>query len=342
MSKYDDFISELKNETENQQIPDLKQSIKVNYLNQERPVKNNKKSLKKLIYAFTMVIVIALVIIIPFTNKSTNKTDKNYKPNMPTTINDTYAFELLSATNIILNNSDTLVNLTTREVLEEIANKVHKEYMAIRQMLYSDKTSYEIRKSTNENYTDEMIIKLFYDNFDLEYKVYYNKTLKEIDDDEELYDLNGIIIIDGKTYEVIGETEKEEDEIETKLKIILDNKTYFIIEEEYEEDEKEFVYAYYQNNKLIQRNTLSIETEKGETEIVIEQVGIETGELKIKNKNNKIEIKVEYPNYEGKIQVVDDGESMKYTFIKEKEIVEIKIIQKISNITNKNDFLIVY
>lgn len=343
MSKYDDFINELKEESLKQEIPDLKQSIKVKYLNQDT---SNKKvrhfNLTKLAYAFMIVVIIGIISIFPLKNKHNEKPKNDYVPNMPTTVSDTYAFELVAATNIIITSEDAFKNLATREVLEEVTDKVHKEYMAIRQMLYSDKTSYEIKASTNENYTDEMIIKLKYNNFDLECKVYYNKVLKEIDDDEELYDLNGIIIINGENYEVIGETEKEEDETETKLKIIMSDNHYFVIEEEYEEDEKEFVYAHYQNNRLIQKNTLSIETENGETEIVIEQKGVENGKLKLKNKNNTIEITVNYDNYKGKIKAIDDGEVIKYTFTNENETIEIKIIKKILNITNKNDKLIVY
>lgn len=343
MSKYDDFINELKEESLKQEIPDLKQTIKVKYLNQDTSNRKVKHfNITKLAYAFMIVVVIGIISIFPLKDKSNEKPNNNYIPNMPTTVSDTYAFELVAATNIIINNNDTFKNLATREVLENIANIVHKEYMAIRQMLYSDKTSYEIIASTDDSYTDEMIIKLTYDNFDLECKVYYNKVLKEIDDDEEVYDINGIIIINGETYQVVGETEKETDETETKLKIIMNDNNYFIIEEEYEEDEKEFVYAYYVNNKLIQRNTLSIEKENGEIEIVIEQKGLENGELKIKNKNNTIEIEADYPDYKGNIKVVDNGETIKYTFQKEKETIEIKIIKKILNITNKNDKLIVY
>ena len=51
--------------------------------------------------------------------------------------------------------------------------------------LNGEKINYSVTKSTKEGYTDQMTITTLYsDSFDLQYTIYFNKTLVEIDDDE--------------------------------------------------------------------------------------------------------------------------------------------------------------
>ncbi len=106
------------------------------------------------------------------------------------------------------------------------------------------------------DYTYQMMINsIFNDSFDLQYTIYYNKILIGKDDEEEIYNIDGIIIINNKEYPVIGKTEIDDDETSTMVKIIIDSdsSTYFIIEQEKEEDENEFVYRRYINNEIVKR-----------------------------------------------------------------------------------------
>ncbi len=344
MSKYDDFLNNLKQETESIQVPDLKREIKLKY--QPKPKKQRISPMFwKFSYAFCALVLIIGIVSLRLNKNETTKPTDNYTPNVPTTVNDTYAFEIMTATNIIFTtNESTMLNLDKdyQADLNSIAKKLHRQYVSIHQFIYNDKSSYEVIPSTKEGYTDEMIIKIQYSNFDLQCSLYFNKTLKEIDDEEEVYDLDGIMIISGKTYQVVGETEIENDELETKIKVMLDENNYFIIEQEQEADEQEFIYTAYQNGKKVKENSLSVEKEDDETKIVIEEKGDINEKVTIKIENNQIEADVDYQDYSGKVIITDVNNVVNYYFVDEKETVSVELIKKIYNFTNKNDNLFVY
>ena len=100
--------------------------------------------------------------------------------------------------------------------------------------------------------------------------VVYTAAIHE--DNEELFNIEGIITIDNKTYQVFGEIESEEDEIETKIKVVTGENEYFVIEQEKEVDEEEFVYTSYINNKKQNEYSISYEVEDNEIEIKIEML----------------------------------------------------------------------
>lgn len=343
MSKYEKFIDDLKEETDNQEIPNFANTIKIQYLQEKLKRNTNKKIFNKLIYVYLSLIILCIIICIPlFSQKIKEKPNIKYSPILFNTVSDTYAFELGVVANIMMNKEETMQNLANNVDLDVAANQLHNEYTTIRQLIYQDKSSYEIKQSTNINYEEEMIVRIAYNSFDLECIIYYNKTLKEIDDDEEIYDIDGIVVINNKEYEVVGETEKEKSETKTKLKIILTENNYFIIEEEYEDGEQEFIYKNYENNQLIQKSKLEIEVENKEIEIVITEKGKINGKIIIKWENNQLMATVEYDNYKGKIIIEDEKEEIKYTFVKEKTTIKLKIIKKILNNSNKITDYFVY
>ena len=160
------------------------------------------------------------------------------------------------------------------------------------------------------------------------YTIYFNKSFIEKDDDEEIYNLNGIIIINNINYEIIGETVVEEDEVETKIKVLINETEYFIIEQEKEDDEEEFVYKTYVNNKLTKEVVISYEIENKDIEIKLElNTSSRNEEIKAKYKNNELILKVEFNDYEGKIKVIDSIDSISYYFINEKVTINKKIIK---------------
>ncbi len=349
MSKYDDFLNNLKQETDNMQVPDLKREIKLKY--EPKPKKRRISPMFwKFSYAFCALVLIIGIFSLRLNKNETTKPTDNYTPNIPTTVNDTYAFEIMTATNIIFtSNESTMVNIAMLNTsssyqadLNSVAQKLHKQYLSIHQILYNDRSSYEVRTSTKEGYTDEMIIKIQYSNFDLQCSLYFNKTLKEIDEEEEVYDLDGIMIISGQTYQVIGETEIENDELETKIKVMIDQNNYFIIEQEQETGEQEFLYTAFKDGRKVQENSLSIEKEGNETQIVIEEKGESKEKITIEIENNQIEAKVEYQDYNGMVIIKDVNNVVNYYFVSEKETISIELIKKIYNFTNKNDNLFVY
>ncbi len=343
MIKYDEFVSKLKKETNETEIVDLTKEIKMRYRSHE----TKKPHFKRLSYTFMGAFVLLLIICISVFVVKGKDTTKPLTPSyyVPQTVNETYAFELLAAANFLFSSDTTTTQplsflAVSKENLNEISNKINKHYLTIQNLLNGEKINYFVTKSTKEGYTDQMTINSLYsDSFDLQYTIYFNKTLVEIDGDEEIYNLDGIIVIDNEEYQIKGETEIEDDETSTKIKVITSQNSYFIIEQEVEEDEKEFVYKKYQNNKIIKEYALSHEIENDEVEVKIEIM--ENGkeeEIKAKLENGKITLKVEFENYEGMVEVTVIKDEINYYFVNEKTNIVINIIKnkKNLNFTNKS------
>ena len=243
-----------------------------------------------------------------FIKISIDPTHEPKKPIIASSIEDAYAFEMMTAANYLY--TDATTNLRRRQRnndLNNICDKINRFYLTINQLLRKEKIEYKITNSDNDMYENKMVINSFFnDNFDLYYTIYFNKSFIEKDDDEEIYNLNGIIIINNINYEIIGETVVEEDEVETKIKVLINETEYFIIEQEKEDDEEEFVYKTYVNNKLTKEVVISYEIENKDIEIKLElNTSSRNEEIKAKYKNNELILKVEFNDYEGKIKVID-------------------------------------
>lgn len=346
MSKYEKFISDLKEEVNNMEVVDQKTQIKNRYLNQSK--KPNLKIFKLLFTSMTFAIVL-IVCILAISRNHTSPVIKPEKPVIASSIDESYAFELMAASNVLyssdLDNLSTLsfMRLKTSNITLASEN-LHTHYLTMRQLLYNSKVDFEIKVSDKAGYDYKMIINPYLnEGLSLQYTLYFNKTLKEIDDDEEVYDITGIVILDSVEYQVIGTTEIEEDELETTIKVLLENNHYFVIEQEKEEDEYEYVYKEYLNNKLVTEYEISYEIEDNEIELVIEINSQETkGKIKAKKKNDKLTLKVEFDYYKGTVEVSEDKEVIEYYFKDENQTIKYEIFKKNTNFTNKNDILFVY
>lgn len=117
----------------------------------------------------------------------------------------------------------------------------------------------------------------------LGYTMYYNERLiQDHDDDdddrdevEEEYRIEGIMIIDGEEYRILGErsyeSEPGESENETEFTVYLSQTRRMVVEQSVEnedgEHEREFNYIIYEGRNVIERSTFKYESERGETEI---------------------------------------------------------------------------
>lgn len=117
----------------------------------------------------------------------------------------------------------------------------------------------------------------------LGYTMYYNERLiQDYDDDdddrdevEEEYRIEGIMIIDGEEYRILGErsyeSEPGENENETEFTVYLSQTRRMVVEQSVEnedgEHEREFNYIIYEGRNVIERSTFEYESERGETEI---------------------------------------------------------------------------
>ena len=129
---------------------------------------------------------------------------------------------------------------------------------------------------------------------------------------------NGNVPLDGNALKV------EEDEVETKIKVLINETEYFIIEQEKEDDEEEFVYKTYVNNKLTKEVVISYEIENKDIEIKLElNTSSRNEEIKAKYKNNELILKVEFNDYEGKIKVIDSIDTDDALGLRNKMIIEL-------------------
>ena len=347
MNKYDDYINQLKNEIDNLNLPDLKTTIKANYQSQSKP-NFKKNSFWKLAYSLILLMMVIISANFIFSNKNSEKPNINSKPYIPTTVSDTYAFELMNATNIIfsfkINELSLLDNQYNKNTidLDKVSKQIHLQYLSIRNILFTNKMEYTIAQRNIEGYTDEMTISIKYDNYDLQSKAYFNKKLIEIDDDEEIYDLEGIMTINGKTYKLEGQTEIEEDEIKTKIKVELSENSYLMIEQEKEDDEQEFVQSIYESNKKIQENRISIEEEDGRTIIKVDEKGQENIKMNIELFSNIVLANINSDIYKGKVEISETNTTINYYFVKEKQQISIELDNKKIFSTNKNAPFYVY
>lgn len=332
MSKYDDFVSKLKKEADETNVIDLTDEIKTRYRNNKEYKKPIFKRMPyKFIISFAVIILVfSSIFIIKESYPSKNPSTPSYFS--PKTVDEAYAFELLTAANLLYSSEEIKpLSLSLNKDFKEIASRINKHYLTIQNLLSGEKINYSVAPSTNSNYTYQMMINsIFNDSFDLQYTIYYNKILIGKDDEEEIYNIEGVIIINNEEYPVIGKTEIDDDETSTKVKIIIDSdsSTYFIIEQEKEEDENEFVYRRYINNEIVKEYALSCEIEKGKVEVKIEinEKG-KTEEIKAKLKNGQITLKVEFDDYKGNVQVTTENNEINYYFVSEKINVVISLIK---------------
>jgi len=141
-----------------------------------------------------------------------------------------------------------------------------------------------------------------------EYTFYYNETdvtevetdEDDMDEDEKEMHLSGIVISNDVTYQMIGNKEIENDEMEIEFKVLLDENNYVVIEQEIEAGEEEYSFASYQNGVLVHEYEMEFEIDPNTHKVEVEfEETTAAGERKIKfesiiKDNQKIiEVKIE-------------------------------------------------
>lgn len=142
----------------------------------------------------------------------------------------------------------------------------------------------------------------------IEYVLYYNETLvrEEVDRDdddevEQIYRLEGIMLLGGGEYSIEGrrsvESERGESESEEQFRVNLSDGRSMLVEHEAEsergESEQEYVYSIYDGRTLVERSSFEYEEERGDVEIEFRLT--RDGNTKIfyfEQENGRIAIKV--------------------------------------------------
>ena len=218
MSKYDQFIEDLNKEVDNMNISNVSTYVKAKHkeTKKTKPVFFRSKLVP--ISCFSIVLVIVLVLTVLNIGNNTEGPIKNKVkvPTIATSIEEAYAFEIMAAGNLLYSSStQTNTRIKKRSLsrnnvnLNDVATKINEHYLTIKQMLSKEKVKYEILQNDDGTYENKMIIQAFFNNeLDLQYTIYFNKTkVLKHEDNEELFNIEGIITIDNKTYQVFGEIE---------------------------------------------------------------------------------------------------------------------------------------
>lgn len=163
----------------------------------------------------------------------------------------------------ILDNIQLVNNTISGGVIKsEVTNSDREEY----QYTYSITATNEIGETSN-------------------YVFYYNELAnieeeEEEEDDEEVKDnseeeleqeihLQGIVILNEIEYQMLGDKEIEEGEVEVCFKILLDENNYVIVEQEMEDEEQEFKYMVFENGKKVLDTNIEYEYDEESKEMEV-------------------------------------------------------------------------
>ncbi len=167
-------------------------------------------------------------------------------------------------------------NISTKSKLstETVNNDVIENFKVLEEVLGSQVIKQEVLESDKAEYEYKYLIELSLFNDEKEsYIYYYNEKLIELDDFDEGESLiEGIIIKDDLTYNLIGKKEFEEDEFEVSYVVSENMSNYVLIEKETEDySEESFSYKKYSNQRLVLEFELEKEYDDGFLEYEIKQ-----------------------------------------------------------------------
>lgn len=176
-----------------------------------------------------------------------------------TFVND-YLLSGVNGVSLIEKEENNVISDKENNVISDEENIIIDNFLNLENIIGSSLLSLTKETSDNENYEYKYTLSLnLYDGSKNDYIYYYNEYVLEVDDDEVESRLEGIILNDDKTYNLIGFKEVEDYDEEVTYRISSDN-SVVVVEKETEDDEESFSYIKYENGKKV----LEFELEKEE------------------------------------------------------------------------------
>lgn len=304
------------------QIPDLSQAIKQQYLKQ----KSHKATpwyKKPLFYGVgTPILACGIIACIVIPNAIANHKTSGEPP----IINvgkrqEEIAFGIFSINNIISNNNHLSLNIKSKINVDQFKQQIdilnpymltseamlNNDFIVIPEVFISEDLNYQYVMQINNEFG--------------QVEFYYNETFLNSDDDEEEYAIDGIFIKDGITYQVEGEKSLENDvdekEAELELKAYLNSSkdSYILIEQEIESEvdeyEQKYLYSIVESGVTYRYVEIGFEHEINEEKVV-----------EIKTYNSDIS------NLESEYKITNDGKDFicDYKMLDSEGIINISII----------------
>ena len=295
----------------NELIPDNKEQIKARLGIQEKPEKKHSFIFAKPLLAFSLVFLMVIGLTALF-NGGNHKPDINVN-NMGSVIKtkeDVYAYSALSTSTLLSKkqaNTQSLSSVVTDDQLDKI-----NYYVSMFDSLISEEGFKQVTEDNPDSNYSKYKTKMTVSVGDMNYVSYYNEeALNEEDEDEDEDEietrLNGIMILDGEEYKIVGTKEIEADELEIKMMSIIDDNNYVKVEQEIENGEQEFLYEV-KNNGVVEHSKIEIEQEENKELEIKLQLGenednAEIYEFKRKLENNIAYLEIEV--YQGEDNLVE-------------------------------------
>ncbi|MBO5223334.1 MAG: hypothetical protein J6C23_02315 [Clostridia bacterium] len=201
------------------------------------------------------------------------------------------------------------------EVFDAIAKKINGYLLSADAFLSSSSLSAKYEDNTDVSFADyAKKLTVSYtdsDAYSVAYKLYYN----EAESGANTVTVDGIMVLKDKSFDVWGEWENEDDEVEMELRVYLDEFRYFSIENETEINENEYEYGYYEFGFLSYGVSLSVSNEKGrkQIEMGITEGGMET-EITFVYGKNVIHGSYENPIFKTDFDIRHENNTYEYDF----------------------------
>ncbi len=253
-----------------------------------------------------------------------------------------YGFQAMTAVNLLSLSPTSSSSLSAKRAPtlpseDEKSEILH--YLDFASQMLNGDSLFKMTESTSDldGYAKKMdITATDLDNNKIHYTMYYNEVLEveEDDDDffendrEEEFSIRGIMILDDVTYDIFGEKEIENDEMETSLTAKLGDRHYVTVEQEFENNEIEYAYTIFKDG-VKEEFSIEIENERNGRKISVgKEVNGHEKEISFKmmdssNGVTKIKVIVEEENNDrdekDKIFIIevsyDENNNPIYTFI---------------------------
>lgn len=250
---------------------------------------------------------------------------------------DNMSYQALSSIKLLeskteIKNAKRAQNLSNTNDVEVTEKEVIDRYLEMMNELLDTNGGFSSKTLVSDKVEYQNLVEITTKNLQGElttYSLYYNETSvkQEIDDDDDEVEITktieGIAIVGGTEYKLVGkieeESERDETENESYFKIIEDERNYVIVKEEVEQEFNEYEYKYEVITNGVKTNSVSFELEK------------ENGKLKIKMKessNTKT-------SYEFKIEEVDNVKYIKIKVLegKTQKNIRVRVVYDITTST---------
>ena len=167
------------------------------------------------------------------------------------------------------NKSNEVVDNNTTNPNDDVINN----FLELETLISTQLVKNEVERLVDGEYEFRQSVTLkMIDGTDRIYLFYYNEYIVEKDHDEQESVIKGIIEVDKEVYDIIGEREVEDGEIEEEFRITDNSNSYVIVELENEVDEESFSYKKYVNNRLVSEFEYEREDEGFGSETEIKQM----------------------------------------------------------------------